>query len=135
MVRQPHATMKITDEFLVKGYYQNYDGMHLLKHALHNTCPDMMKFIGKDEHGNDIKVRDSEGIQLANAKIDEIRNGFSEWLEEQSPQFKERLTTMYNRKFNCYPEAENPIGCSSPNIRSIVLWRLLSLPRTGVQAV
>ena len=130
-----YRTMKITDEFLVKGYYRNYDGMHLLKHALHNTCPDMMKSIGKDEHGNDIKVRDSEGIQLANAKIDEIRNGFSEWLEEQSPQFKERLTTMYNRKFNCYPEAENPIGCSSPNIRSIVLWRLLSLPRTGVQAV
>ncbi|MCG0228240.1 hypothetical protein L4X32_19645, partial [Phocaeicola vulgatus] len=42
-----------------------YDGMHLLKHALHNTCPDMMKSIGKDEHGNDIKMRDSEGIQLA----------------------------------------------------------------------
>ena len=81
---------------------RNYDGMHLLKHALHNTCPDMMKSIGKDDNGNDIKVRDSEGIQLANAKIDEIRNGFSEWLEEQSPQFKERLTTMYNRKFNCY---------------------------------
>ena len=97
-----YRTMKITDEFLVKGYYRNYDGMHLLKHALHNTCPDMMKSIGKDENGNDIKVRDSEGIQLANAKIDEIRNGFSEWLEEQSPQFKERLTTMYNRKFNCF---------------------------------
>ena len=97
-----YRTMKITDEFLVKGYYRNYDGMHLLKHALHNTCPDMMKSIGKDENGNDIKVRDSEGIQLANAKIDEIRGGFSEWLEEQSPQFKERLTTMYNRKFNCF---------------------------------
>ena len=97
-----YRTMKITDEFLVKGYYRNYDGMHLLKHALHNTCPDMMKSIGKDENGNDIKVRDSEGIQLANAKIDEIRNGFSEWLEEQSPQFKERLVTMYNRKFNCF---------------------------------
>ena len=95
-------TMKITDEFLVKGYYRNYDGMSLLKHALHNTCPDMMKSIGKDENGNDIKVRDAEGIQLANAKIDEIRNGFSEWLEEQSPQFKERLTAMYNRKFNCF---------------------------------
>ena len=97
-----YRTMKITDEFLVKGYYRNYDGMHLLKHALHNTCPDMMKSIGKDENGNEIKVRDSEGIQLANAKIDEIRNGFSEWLEEQSPQFKERLVTMYNRKFNCF---------------------------------
>ena len=97
-----HKNFKIWDEFCVKGYYRSYDGMSLLKHALHNTCPDMMKSIGKDEHGNDIKVRDSEGIQLANAKIDEIRNGFSEWLEEQSPQFKERLTTMYNRKFNCF---------------------------------
>ena len=97
-----HKNFKIWDEFCVKGYYRSYDGMHLLKHALHNTCPDMMKSIGKDENGNDIKVRDSEGIQLANAKIDEIRNGFSEWMEEQSPQFKERLTTMYNRKFNCF---------------------------------
>ena len=97
-----HKNFKIWDEFCVKGYYRSYDGMSLLKHALHNTCPDMMKSIGKDEHGNDIKVRDSEGIQLANAKIDEIRNGFSEWLEEQSPQFKERLTTMYNRNFNCF---------------------------------
>ena len=97
-----HRTMKITDEFLVKGYYRHYDGMHLLKHALHNTCPDMMRKVGEDENGNDIKARDSEGIQLANAKIDEIRNGFTEWLEEQSPQFKERLTTMYNRKFNCF---------------------------------
>ena len=95
-------TMAITDEYVVKGYYRNYDGMNLLKHALHNTCPDMMKSIGEDEHGNDIKVRDSEGIQLANAKIDEIRNGFSDWLEEQSDSFKERLTTMYNRKFNCF---------------------------------
>ena len=94
--------IKIWDEFCVKGYYRHYDGMSLLKHALHNTCPDMMKCIGEDENGNDIKVRDAEGIQLANAKIDEIRNGFSVWLEEQSPEFKERLVTMYNRKFNCF---------------------------------
>ncbi len=107
-----HRTMKITDEFLVKGYYRHYDGMHLLKHALHNTCPDMMKKVGedehgkdikaRDEHGKDIKARDSEGIQLANAKIDEIRGGFTEWLEEQSPEFKKRLTDMYNNKFNCF---------------------------------
>ena len=94
--------IKIWDEFCVKGYYRQYDGMSLLKHALHNTCPDMMKCIGQDDNGNDIKVRDAEGIQLANAKIDEIRNGFSEWLEGQSPEFKERLVTMYNRKFNCF---------------------------------
>lgn len=47
-----------------------------------------------------VKVRDTEAIQLANSKIDEIRNGFSDWLKEQSPEFKQRLTDMYNRKFN-----------------------------------
>ena len=93
---------KISDQYCVKGYYRTYDGVALLKHALVNTVPDMTKSVGKDEHGNDIKVRDSEGIQLANAQIDEIRNGFSEWLAEQSPEFQKRLTDMYNRKFNCF---------------------------------
>ena len=96
------STMKIWEEFCVKGYYRRYDGLNLLKHALHNTVPDMMKSVGKDENGNDIKVRDSEGIQLANSKIDEIRNGFTGWLEAQSQEFKDRLTDIYNRKFNCF---------------------------------
>ena len=93
---------KILDQYCVKGYYRTYDGIALLKHALVNTVPDMKKSIGKDEYGNDIKVRDSEGIQLANAKIDEIRNGFVEWLAEQSPEFQQRLSDRYNRKFNCF---------------------------------
>ena len=79
---------KITQQYAVQGHYKLYNGLNLLRHALHNTVPDMMKSIGKDEHGNDIKVRDSEGIQLANAKIDEIRSGFTDWLEAQSPEFK-----------------------------------------------
>ena len=98
----PHKNMKIWEEFCVKGYYRVYDGMSLLKHALHNTIPDIKKSIGKDEDGHDIKVPDNEAIQLANAKIDEIRNGFSEWLEAQSPEFKERLVDLYNNKFNCF---------------------------------
>ena len=98
----PHKNMKIWEEFCVKGYYRVYDGMSLLKHALHNTIPDIKKSIGKDEDGHDIKVPDNEAIQLANAKIDEIRNGFSEWLEAQTPEFKERLVDLYNNKFNCF---------------------------------
>ena len=94
--------MKIWEEYCVRGYYRVYDGMSLLKHALHNTVPDIKKSIGKDENGNEIKVPDSEAIQLANTKIDEIRNGFSEWLEAQSPEFKDRLVDLYNSKFNCY---------------------------------
>lgn len=101
-VSNTRTNVKIYEEFCVKGYYRSYDGMSLLKHALHNTVPNMMKCVGKDENGNDIKVRDAEKIQLANAKIDEIRNGFTEWLEAQSKEFKDRLTDLYNRKFNCF---------------------------------
>ena len=94
--------MKIWEEFCVRGYYRTYDGINLLKHALHNTVPDIKKSAGKDENGHDIKVPDSEAIQLANTKIDEIRNGFADWLEEQSPEFKDKLADLYNRKFNCF---------------------------------
>ena len=93
---------RITDQYAVQGQYRKYDGINLLKHALVNTVPDISKSIGKDEYGRDIKVRDSEAIQLANAKIDEIRNGFTDWLNDQSPEFQQRLADMYNRKFNCF---------------------------------
>ena len=97
-----HKNMKIWEEFCVRGYYRTYDGMSLLKHALHNTVPDIKKSIGKDDDGHDIKVPDNEAIQLANTKIDEIRNGFTDWLEAQSPEFKEKLVDLYNNKFNCF---------------------------------
>ena len=94
--------VRITDQYAVQGQYRKYDGINLLKHALVNTVPDISKSAGKDEYGRDIKVRDSEAIQLANAKIDEIRNGFTDWLNEQSPEFQQRLADMYNSKFNCF---------------------------------
>ena len=81
---------------------QRYDGIALLRHALHNTTPKIMKSNGKDDNGNDIKVPDAQAIQLANSKIDEIRNGFTEWLESQNREFKDRLAQMYNEKFNCF---------------------------------
>ncbi len=98
----PRNNMKIWEEFCVRGYYRTYDGISLLKHALHNTVPDIKKSAGKDDDGRDIKVPDSEAIQLANTKIDEIRNGFADWLEAQSPEFKDKLADLYNRKFNCF---------------------------------
>mgnify|MGYP002550821322 CR=1 FL=1 len=98
----PRKNMKIWEEFCVRGYYRTYDGISLLKHALHNTVPDIKKSAGKDDNGHDIKVPDSEAIQLANTKIDEIRNGFADWLEAQSPEFKDKLADLYNRKFNCF---------------------------------
>ncbi len=101
-VRAAHKNMTIWEEFCVRGYYRTYDGMSLLKHALQNTVPDIKKSAGKDDNGKDIKVPDTEAIHLANTKIEEIRNGFSEWLAAQSPEFKEKLVTLYNNKFNCF---------------------------------
>ena len=71
-----------------------------MKHALLNTTTDITKKITVGD--KEVKVRDSEAIQMANAKIDEIRSGFTEWLNEQSDEFKGRLERLCNEKFNCF---------------------------------
>lgn len=95
------SNANITDRYYVKGEKRGYYGNDLLKHALHNTVPDITKTV-QDKEGNDIKVRDAEAIQLADTKINEIRSAFTGWLNEQLPEFKQNLADMYNRKFNCY---------------------------------
>jgi N12 class adenine-specific DNA methylase len=91
---------KISDQYAVKAQSRTFDGVNLIKHALHNTSPDITKKIMVD--GEEVKVRDADAIQLANSKIDEMRNGFSNWLREQSPAFKDRLADVYNCTFNCF---------------------------------
>ncbi|MBN9302524.1 MULTISPECIES: N-6 DNA methylase [Dysgonomonas] len=95
---------KIKDQYAVKGESRTFDGIALMRHALHDTTPDITKTIRVD--GKETKIRDGEAIQLANTKIDEMRNGFSEWLREQTPEFKDRLADMYNRTFNCFVRPE-----------------------------
>lgn len=101
-VDSQRGNMRIWEEYCVRGQYRVYNGLALFKHALLNTVPEIKKSIGKDSSGNDIKVPDAEAIQLANTKIDEIRNKFAEWLETRPDSFREDLTNLYNRKFNCY---------------------------------
>ncbi|GHU58595.1 DNA methylase [Bacteroidia bacterium] len=91
---------KINDRYAVKAQRRTFDGITLMKHALQNTSPDITKKVKVD--GKEVKVRDGESIQLANSKIDEMRAGFSDWLREQSPEFKDRLSNLYNRTFNCF---------------------------------
>ena len=90
----------IWDRFCVRGQHRRYDGIALMKHALLNTTPDITKKIMVGD--KEVKVRDTEAIQMANAKIDEIRNGFTDWLNEQSDEFKQRLEKLYNDTFNCF---------------------------------
>ena len=49
-----------------------------------------------------IKVRDGHAIQMANAKIEEIRQGFVDWLGRTPDTFKQQLSDRYNRLFNCF---------------------------------
>jgi hypothetical protein len=82
-VRADYRTIAITDKYAVQGEFRRYDGVALLKHALHNTTPNISKSArATDREGKEItvKVRDGEKIQLANSKIDEIRTDFAGWL-------------------------------------------------------
>ena len=98
--------LKIREEYCVRGEYKDYDGMALLSHAFHDTTPDIQKCIGSDANGDDLKGPDMEKIQLANAKIQEIREGFSEYLTNLPKEKRDELQEMYNRKFNCFVKAK-----------------------------
>ena len=101
-----HKNGNILHKYAVQGEFRKYDGLHLLKHALHNTIPDISKskevidpITGEERT---IKVRDGEKIQQANSKIEEIRQGFVDWLGRRPDSFKEQLAHRYNELFNCF---------------------------------
>lgn len=103
-VKADRLNVKILNQYAVDSQSRKFNGVHLMKHALQNTSPDITKKVNKliDGKMQEVKVRDPEAIQLANSKIDEMRNGFSDWLRDQSPEFKDRLAERYNRMFNCF---------------------------------
>jgi N12 class adenine-specific DNA methylase len=79
------------------------NGMDLLEHALYNTTPKMEKLVGFDSVRNrNIYATDKDKTILVNNKIDDIRNKFLVFLNEQNQEFKDQLANTYNRKFNCY---------------------------------
>ena len=85
------------------------DGVDLFIHALHNTCPKMQKYQRDSEgrciyndKGEHMKEEDPEKTQLANAKVEEIRQGWQDWLMKQSKELRDDLTEKYNRRFNCF---------------------------------
>ena len=87
---------------------QSLDGMDLLVHALQNSCPKMMKY-RRDERGRKIqqgksyaKDEDPEATQKANTLIEEIRQGYQDWLLRQPKALRDGLAEKYNRLFNCH---------------------------------
>ena len=101
---------KIRTQYSVQSEASNcLDGLDLFIHALHNTTPKLMKYL-RDEEGHiqhddnydKIKIEDTEKMQLAATKIEEIRQAFEEWLRRQPREFKDDLANVYNRRFNCF---------------------------------
>lgn len=89
---------------------QSLDGMDMLVHALQNSCPKMMKY-RRDELGRKIKTasgksyekdEDPEATQKANTLIEEIRQGYQDWLLRQPKTLRDGLADKYNRLFNCH---------------------------------
>lgn len=100
-IRADMTSPRIMNQYSVRSESRIFNGIALMRHAIHNTTPNITKTV-LDKAGNEMKIRDPEVTLLANSKIDEIRSGFSDWLMEQSPEFKRKMADMYNRKFNCF---------------------------------
>lgn len=79
---------------------RNYNGEDLFVHALHDTVPE----ITKEEYRNGSKVRvpDEEAMQEAATKIQEIRDRFNQWLDDEPLEVRDELVRTYNERFNCY---------------------------------
>ena len=93
---------KIDREFAVtpKSGRTTY-GYTILEHALENTTP-FFTYEVDGPGGKPIRLPDNEAIQLAHQKIENIRNGFIEWLQELPENDKKELENLYNETFNCY---------------------------------
>lgn len=76
-------------------------GITLLEHALENTAPVYTYEIDGPE-GKTIRVKDNEATQLAHQKIENIRTGFIQWLQELPAEDRDYIETLYNDTFNCY---------------------------------
>lgn len=98
--RSTATNVLIDQEYAVQSESRLYDGLDLMKYALLNTVPDITKTV---ETGDGYaKVRDGEAVRLAAAKIDRIRDEFSQWLNRQPGEVQRELTDRYNGLFNCY---------------------------------
>lgn len=79
---------------------RSLNGEGLFVHALQDTVPEFTKEITKN--GSSVRIPDEEAIQEAATKIQDIRERFNLWLDNQPVEVREELVTLYNERFNCY---------------------------------
>ena len=91
----------VDTEYAILTESKRIDGYRLAEFAFLNTCPVITKKIMQDE--KEATVKDTQAIQLCNAKIDAIRNGFTDWLKKtEQTEIQGYITQLYNDTFNCF---------------------------------
>ncbi|WP_268225191.1 helicase-related protein [Sinomicrobium oceani] len=76
-------------------------GYVLFEHALENTTP-FFSYEIEGADGKKTRVVDNEAIQLAHQKIEDMRSGFIDWLQQLPDDEKYNLENQYNVLYNCY---------------------------------
>lgn len=79
---------------------RNLNGEELFVHALHDTVPEITR--EKYRNGSKVRIPDEEAMQEAAAKIQEIRERFNQWLDNEPLEVRDELVRTYNERFNCY---------------------------------
>ncbi|MES2107933.1 MAG: helicase-related protein [Bacteroidota bacterium] len=97
------SNLKISREFAItpKESSRRTYGYTLLEHALENTSPYFSYEVSLGG-GQTKRYPDNEAIQLAHQKIEQIRNGFTAWLNDLPVEDKRHIEKLYNDTFNCY---------------------------------
>ncbi|WP_240049288.1 helicase-related protein [Mucilaginibacter psychrotolerans] len=89
------------EEFSVTPKESNkVTGRTLLEYALLNTNPHFTYPV--EQSGKTVRVPDTEAIQTAHRKIDNIRARYLLWLLELPNEDKQFLEKLYNDTYNCY---------------------------------
>ncbi|WDF77040.1 helicase-related protein [Mucilaginibacter sp. KACC 22773] len=89
------------EEFSVTPKESNkVTGRTLLEYALLNTSPHFTYPV--EQYGKVVRVPDTEAIQNAHRKIDNIRTRYLLWLMELPNEEKQYLEKLYNDTYNCY---------------------------------
>jgi len=81
-------------------------GDDLLEHAFQNTSPYFSYELPHLPGEKPRRVPDNDAIQLAFKKIEDIRQGFTDWLRNLPEEKRESLTDLYNNTFNCFVQRE-----------------------------
>ena len=94
------SNSKIMDQWAIRGGTKRYDGLDLFIFAMEDRYPDVKRRVYDSNKREFIKVVDPELTQLMASKVSTLRENFVEWMQKLSVEDKQKLTNIYNRRFN-----------------------------------